>query len=100
MSRLPGLDPRARVEMRELLRELRSMGKTILLSSHILTELAELCDSVAILERGHLIISGPLENIHRQVVGNACFVCRYSREWEQAEAVLSLQIGHPPDSSS
>ena len=55
-----GLDPRARVEMRELLRELRSMNKTIVLSSHILTELAELCDRVAIMERGRLVFSGPL----------------------------------------
>jgi len=62
-----GLDPRARVEMRELLRELRSMGKTILLSSHILPELAELCDRVAIMERGRLVAHGSLEEILRQV---------------------------------
>ncbi|MCZ7553927.1 MAG: hypothetical protein B6D39_11020 [Anaerolineae bacterium UTCFX2] len=62
-----GLDPRARVEMRELLRELRSMGKTILLSSHILPELAELCDRVAIMERGRLVVHGSLEEILRQV---------------------------------
>ncbi len=61
-----GLDPRARVEMRELLRELRAMGKTILLSSHILTELAELCDSIAIMERGRLVVSGSLGEIRSQ----------------------------------
>ncbi len=61
-----GLDPRARVEMRELLRELRNMGKTILLSSHILTELAELCDHVAIMERGKLVISAPIDEILRR----------------------------------
>jgi ABC-2 type transport system ATP-binding protein len=61
-----GLDPRARVEMRELLRELSAMGKTILLSSHILTELAELCDSAAIMERGQLVVSGPLDEIRAQ----------------------------------
>ena len=60
-----GLDPRARVEMRELLRELSRMGKTILLSSHILTELAELCDAVAIMERGRLVASGPVETLRR-----------------------------------
>ncbi len=53
-----GLDPRARVEIRELLKELRSLGKTILISSHILNELAELCDSVGILEHGTLCFSG------------------------------------------
>ena len=62
-----GLDPRARVEMRELLRELSSMGKTIILSSHILTELAELCDSVGIIERGHLVASGPMDEIRRRI---------------------------------
>lgn len=62
-----GLDPRARVEMRELLRELRAMGKTILLSSHILPELAELCDRVAIMQRGQLVVDGSLEEILRQV---------------------------------
>lgn len=62
-----GLDPRARVEMRELLRELRNMGKTILLSSHILTELAELCDSIAIMEKGRLITNGSLDEIRRRL---------------------------------
>lgn len=58
-----GLDPRARIEMRELLRELGRMGKTVLISSHILTELAEMCDAVAIIERGKLLASGPVSEI-------------------------------------
>jgi ABC-2 type transport system ATP-binding protein len=62
-----GLDPRARVEMRELLRELRAMGKTIVLSSHILSELADLCDSVGIMDRGRLVASGSLEQIRHRV---------------------------------
>jgi ABC-2 type transport system ATP-binding protein len=57
------LDPRARIEMRDLLLELRAMGKTIFLSSHILTELADVCTSVAILERGRLVVSGPIGEI-------------------------------------
>jgi ABC-2 type transport system ATP-binding protein len=57
------LDPRARIEMRNLLGELRSLGKTILLSSHILTELADVCTSVAILEKGRLVVSGPIAEI-------------------------------------
>jgi len=60
-----GLDPRARVEMRELLRELGAMGKTIIVSSHILSELAELCDWVGIIERGKLVASGSMEEINR-----------------------------------
>ncbi|MGA1056478.1 MAG: ABC transporter ATP-binding protein [Phycisphaerales bacterium] len=58
-----GLDPRARIEIRELLKELRRMGKTILISSHILHELAELCTSVGIVEKGKLVYSGPVREI-------------------------------------
>jgi ABC-2 type transport system ATP-binding protein len=58
-----GLDPRARTELRELLRELRSMGKTIVISSHILPELEELCTGVAIIDRGRVLASGPIERI-------------------------------------
>jgi ABC-2 type transport system ATP-binding protein len=61
------LDPRARIEIRDLLVELRSMGKTIFLSSHILTELADLCTSVAILERGKLVVAGPIDEIARRL---------------------------------
>ena len=61
------LDPRARIEMRDLLVELRGMGKTIFLSSHILTELADVCTSVAILERGRLVVSGPITDIARRL---------------------------------
>jgi ABC-2 type transport system ATP-binding protein len=58
-----GLDPHARIELRELLKELRSLGKTILVSSHILTELAEMCTHVAIIERGRLLVSGRVSDI-------------------------------------
>jgi ABC-2 type transport system ATP-binding protein len=57
------LDPRARVEMRELLKELSRMGKAVVISSHILTELADLCDSVAILERGRVVATGRIDDI-------------------------------------
>ncbi len=58
-----GLDPRARIEIRELLKELRRMGKTIVISSHILHELAELCNTVGIIEQGELVFSGPVSEI-------------------------------------
>jgi ABC-2 type transport system ATP-binding protein len=61
-----GLDPRARIEMRELLKELRRMGKTIIISSHILHELAELCNEVGIIEQGTLVYSGPVTEIIRK----------------------------------
>jgi ABC-2 type transport system ATP-binding protein len=57
------LDPRARIEVRDLLLELRELGKTIFLSSHILTELSDICTSVGILERGSLVVSGPIGEI-------------------------------------
>src|SRR5262249_26454387 len=57
------LDPRARIEVRDLLLELRELGKTIFLSSHILTELSDVCTSVGILERGELAGAGPIGEI-------------------------------------
>jgi ABC-2 type transport system ATP-binding protein len=61
------LDPRARIEIRDLLVELRRLGKTVFLSSHILTELADICTSVAILERGRLVVAGPIAEIGAQL---------------------------------
>jgi len=58
-----GLDPRARIELMEILRELRRMGKTIFISSHILSELGVLCDSVTILDRGTVRYTGPMEGL-------------------------------------
>ena len=66
-----GLDPRARVEMREILRELRRMGKTILVSSHILPELGEMCTGVAIIDRGQVLRSGPIGEIERSLRATA-----------------------------
>ncbi len=57
------LDPRARIEIRDLLLELKGLGKTIFLSSHILTELSDVCSSVGILERGRLLVAGPIGEI-------------------------------------
>ena len=62
-----GLDPRARVELRELLRELRSLGKTIVISSHILPELEELCTSVAIVDRGRVLAAGTISDIGQKL---------------------------------
>ena len=66
-----GLDPRARVEMREILRELRSMGKTIVVSSHILPELAEMCTGVAIMDHGQVLRSGSIAEIERSLRASA-----------------------------
>ena len=63
-----GLDPRARTEMRDILKHLKSMGKTILISSHILPELAEMCDEIGVLERGQLIAKGNVLTIQQQLM--------------------------------
>ncbi|XZE56284.1 ATP-binding cassette domain-containing protein [Planctomycetaceae bacterium SH139] len=65
-----GLDPRARVEVKALLKELRRMGKTILISSHILTELADCCTSIGIIERGKLLMHGSIDEVYRQIRRN------------------------------
>ncbi|MFD1031141.1 ABC transporter ATP-binding protein [Metaplanococcus flavidus] len=62
-----GLDPRARVEMREILRELKMMGKTILISSHILPELAEMCDSIGVIDSGELVAHGSVKSIQEKL---------------------------------
>jgi ABC-2 type transport system ATP-binding protein len=68
-----GLDPRARIEMRELIKELRNMKKTIMVSSHILPELADICNKIGIIEKGKLIFNGTVEEAIRRVRGNFVF---------------------------
>jgi len=65
-----GLDPHARIEIRELIRELCRMGKTVLVSSHILTELADFCTSIGIIEAGHLLAAGRIDEITSRLTGN------------------------------
>ena len=81
-----GLDPRARVELRELLRELRALGKTILISSHILPELEELCTSVAIVDRGQVLAQGRVADIERRLRFGAVLRVRLLLEGEALEA--------------
>jgi len=81
-----GLDPRARVELRELLRELRSLGKTILISSHILPELEELCTSVAIVDHGQVLAQGRVADIEKRLRYGAVLRVRILGEAEAIEA--------------
>jgi ABC-2 type transport system ATP-binding protein len=83
------LDPRARIEMRELLKELRRMGKTILISSHILPELADLCNKIGIIEQGELIYSGPVSDIIRRAKAGTVLQVSVATGQEQAAALLS-----------
>jgi ABC-2 type transport system ATP-binding protein len=83
-----GLDPRARIEMRELLKELRRMGKTIVISSHILHELAELCTTVGIIERGELLFKGSIDEIVRRTKSASRIEVRVASGQEKAEEIL------------
>jgi ABC-2 type transport system ATP-binding protein len=86
-----GLDPRARIEIRELLKELKRMGKTILISSHILHELAELCNAVGIIERGRLIFSGTVRDVlARARLGHVVHVAVAERTPEAAATLARL----------
>lgn len=84
-----GLDPRARIEIRELLKELHRMGKTIIISSHILPELADLCSSIGILEQGQLIYQGSVtEAVRRARMGTVVHVVTPDDQ-ERARVMLS-----------
>lgn len=83
-----GLDPRARIEMRELLKELRRMGKTIIISSHILHELSELCTTVGILEQGELTFHGPIDEIFRRTRVGTRVEVRVPAGQEKAAQIL------------
>jgi ABC-2 type transport system ATP-binding protein len=85
-----GLDPRARIEIKELLKELKAMGKTIIISSHILPELADFCNKIGIIEQGELIVSGDVSAIMRQITGGQLLDVRVLPE-DQEQAVALLQ---------
>jgi ABC-2 type transport system ATP-binding protein len=78
------LDPRARIEFRTLIRELASDGKTVLLSSHILTELSEICDAIAVIEKGKILATGTVDEIMTGL---------------RAHRVLSVRLSGPQDSA-
>jgi ABC-2 type transport system ATP-binding protein len=86
-----GLDPRARIEIKELLKELKAMGKTIIISSHILPELADFCNKIGIIEQGELIVSGDVSAIMRQITGGQLLDVRVLPE-DQEQAIALLQV--------
>jgi ABC-2 type transport system ATP-binding protein len=83
-----GMDPRARIEMKEILRTLKSMGKTILVSSHILPELAELCTTIGIIERGHLVVSGTVDQIMKKISRSQIVRIKVLSKLEEAVKLL------------
>lgn len=86
-----GLDPRARIEMMAILQELQRMGKTIIISSHILSELQTLCNRVAIIELGKLIYSGPVQGVRDQMATGRILWITTSSDLAQAESLLTQQ---------
>lgn len=87
-----GLDPRARIEVKALLKELRKMGKTIMISSHILSELADCCTSIGIIERGQLLMHGPIDSVYRQMRRNRIVEIRFV---ENQDAGVSIVRSDP-----
>ncbi len=83
-----GLDPRARIEVKALLKELRRMGKTILISSHILTELADCCTSIGIIERGKLLMHGPIDEVYQRIRGNQVIEARFGKNLETGLSIV------------
>jgi ABC-2 type transport system ATP-binding protein len=83
-----GLDPRARIEIRELLKELRRMGKTILISSHILSELSDFCNKIGIIEQGKLLLSGDVNEISQKIRGERAVLITLRDRLEQAAREL------------
>lgn len=95
-----GLDPRARVEMRDILRSLKSMGKTILISSHILPELAEMCDEIGVIDSGRLIAHGSVPEIQAQLSGDKTITVRIAGDraaavpvFEESPFVSNISFG-------
>ena len=86
-----GLDPRARIEMMAILQELQRMGKTIIISSHILSELQTLCNRVAIIERGKLIYSGPVQGVRDQMATGRIVWVRVKSDQDQAIELLKAR---------
>ncbi|MGE0609599.1 MAG: ATP-binding cassette domain-containing protein [Pirellulales bacterium] len=87
-----GLDPRARLEVKALLKELKRMGKTILISSHILSELADCCTSIGIVERGQLLMHGPIDEVYRRIQRNRIIEIKVL---ERLDIALSIVRGTP-----
>ena len=93
-----GLDPRARVEMKELLLNLKSMGKTIVISSHILSELSEMCNSIGIMNHGNLVAAGRIEDVMEGVFGSNQLIITLDEGHETAVRIANEHVGVKVDS--
>lgn len=87
-----GLDPRTRYEFKEILKELREQGKTVLISSHILSELSEICTDIGILEQGKVVLEGTMEDILSRInTSNPLIISVFSNR----EKAMSILKSHP-----
>ncbi len=83
-----GLDPKARIQLRRILEKLTERGKTVIISSHILTELSGFCSHVAIIDRGRLLVSGPIDRIERRISRSCTTQVSYTNDSADAEAIV------------
>jgi len=88
-----GLDPRARVEIKELLRGLKDAGKTIFVSSHILPELSDICTTFGIIEKGNLLLSGSKEKIMEAIKGVRCIKTKVLSDTKKAVSLIESERG-------
>ena len=86
-----GLDPAARIEMKELLMNLQSMGKTIVISSHILADIAEMCNAVGIMNQGRLVAAGKMENILKTGTDTSRLIISFANGIELAQRIFTEQ---------
>ena len=84
-----GMDPRARVQMKEILKELKSMGKTIIISSHILPELAELCTTIGVIDKGHIVQKGSVDEINSIIYGGTIIKIKYLESGVDPSIIIS-----------
>ena len=82
-----GLDPHGRIDLKNVIKKLAQRGKTVLVSSHILSEMSEFCTAIGIMERGRMVVTGTVEEVTRQVMGHAVLTIEVL---DKSEALLSL----------
>ena len=84
-----GIDPQGRIDLKNILKGLAAEGKTVLISSHILAEMTEFCTSVAIMERGRMVVSGTIDEIHERVMGGSVLVVEVLGDADALDAIVA-----------
>jgi len=83
-----GMDPRARIELKAILKQLKEMGKTIIISSHILTELSQICDMIGIIDKGKMVVAGSVDDIMKRITGKTVVRIKILGPTEKAVNIL------------